>query len=572
MPSSGGYSSGRSLSSGLSSRSRSLTPLGVGGGGFGGGGGRPVTSIGGGRSVMGGRSLMTASGSRSAVLPSGSRSVVRPMTGLAQNRTATPNRVVESAAYYQTMLQSKIEAILAETERLRSEAALADCESEPRRALDRKHREMATSVADLEAQLADFNLAREHARSGAGIEEIQRATSALVRGNKTIEAEVDKVFFSRKETEEELKRVQSETKAIQDTVEAKLLGGEDGDEEVHDYRSIVKDIETVVVETKRQEDDVVLLKHKLKTLGSEYAAEKKRVEELKHQLDCVEDEVQLAQMTAGDDEAFLLAKAGDFHDQTKRLEDESSQKKQEISVLHEIGRELRSDLRSISSGGHERLVRKEQKVKRFLDNFPDKKAALAAERTQLEASIESLRNDTRQADEMAATGLPSVEEMQLMREEAAFTGKQLDANQETMALLKRQKEARAEELNSINALDERIRDEMEELARQTVVLRNEMEKYQNLDGLREESDATRERLMEAKDSLRWGIQLLEDLLDEAPAALERSPKWREFVLVKSKLRSQKEDGSRETAAEYAKSKAECLRLVEEINQALILSQ
>jgi hypothetical protein len=47
---------------------------------------------------------------------------------------------------------------------------------------------------------------------------------------------------------------------------------------------------------------------------------------------------------------------------------------------------------------------------------------------------------------MLEVELPSNEEMDLMKDEMTFTGKHLDANQETMALLQQQKKKRVEEV------------------------------------------------------------------------------------------------------------------------------
>ena len=50
----------------------------------------------------------------------------------------------------------------------------------------------------------------------------------------------------------------------------------------------------------------------------------------------------------------------------------------------------------------------------------------------MSSSIEALRNDISERENMTEMmELPSKEEMELMKDEVAFTGKHLDANQET---------------------------------------------------------------------------------------------------------------------------------------------
>ncbi|EJK76785.1 hypothetical protein THAOC_01433 [Thalassiosira oceanica] len=147
---------------------------------------RPVTSgrFSRGNAAASGRTISTAGGTRSVAVvlpPSSDASVaatarsVRPATGLSRSHNNVPHRstagvapVVETPAYYASLINSKIDEIAAEIERLRSETEMMDGESEPRRALNGRHRELKETVKRLEDELADHNLAREHARSRRG--------------------------------------------------------------------------------------------------------------------------------------------------------------------------------------------------------------------------------------------------------------------------------------------------------------------------------------------------------------------------------------------------------------------
>ena len=223
---------------------------------------------------------MTAGGiSRSAILPSADRtgSQIRPMTGLARvdnrhqnNGTAasssTPTRIIESAGYYQSMIQSKIDEIVEEIDRLRFE--IADGDSESRKALENKYEDLLKVVQNLEGDLADYNLAKEQARSGTSHEDVQNSTLDIISRNKKMEKEIDKIFFSRKKAEDEVSLVESELKRLHAAVEAKLLDSEEDDGKVHEYRALVKKIEALSIETKQQEYDTVLMRHKIKMMES----------------------------------------------------------------------------------------------------------------------------------------------------------------------------------------------------------------------------------------------------------------------------------------------------------------
>ena len=413
---------------------------------------------GGGYNFGSGRSLFTAGGvsrQSSVVLPSASDASrsIRPMTGLAKVKnssdasSAQPTRMVESVGYYQSMLTSNIETIVAEIDRLRDETEMADCESEARKALDNRHDDMLKAVQKLEGDVADYNLASEYSRSGSSYEDIQRSTSSITSHSKEMEQSIDNIFFSRKKAEDEGKRVEAELTELHEHVESQMV--QTADEE-HEYRSLVKGIESLVKETKGQEDDMLLLKHKLRTMddNTQYEEDKKQIEDFKKEVEQVEDEIKLLSMNDAEAHKHLMHKLGSIQDQTKDIEARSSRLDIEIKVLWEMQNDLRSERRMASPGDAERLVKKAQKVKQYLgQEYPTMKAILKAKITQLQSSTKALRTDISERANTTATALPSAEEVELMKDEADFTGKQLDANQQTMALLEQQKKSRNEEVS-----------------------------------------------------------------------------------------------------------------------------
>lgn len=402
---------------------------------------------------------MTAGGvSRSAVLPS-SVTQIRPMTGLARvgdrsgaGASSTPHRVVESVGHYQSMLRAKIEEIVQEIDRLRSE--IADGDSESRKALESKYDDMSKVVQRLEGNLADYNLAKEQSRSGNGPEDIRRSTRAIVMRNEKMEKEIDKIFFSRKEAEEEIVRMEAELEQLHASVESKFRDGGDPDK-VEEYRALVKDFESLVAETKQEEDDVILIRHKIKTMdpsnNGQGKEQKSRAKSLKKQLEEVEDKLLLAHMNEDEAREHLLNKVLDDRCHAKELATESSRMQSEIQALHEVQKELRSERRTRLSdgaaGAYERLLKKDHEAKRCLEELPEAKAKLEEEHSRLAASIKALRSEIDERKSRTTMDLPSKEEVELMKDEVVFTGKHLDANQETIALLQQQKQSRMEEVS-----------------------------------------------------------------------------------------------------------------------------
>ena len=278
----------------------------------------------------GGRSVINASGvSRSAVLPSAQvnmSSLRRPTTGLArvENRTSSSKSnmpIVESVGYYQAMIQAKIDDTSKEMERLRTETEMADVHSEPRMALERRHDELLNALRRLEGRLADYNLAREYGRSGTSPGDVKKSTLGIIGANKKMEKEIDAVFFKRKKDEDEISSVEAEVARLHAVLESEILDG--NVVRMDDYISSLAQVKAAIAETEQQEDDIVLIRHKLRTMESnEYRKERKRMEGMKKQLEHVDEDIKLAQMDDDEAQECLLGKIVGFQLSKKELEEE----------------------------------------------------------------------------------------------------------------------------------------------------------------------------------------------------------------------------------------------------------
>ncbi len=436
----------------------------------------PRNQGGDGRSVSGTATTSVASRSGTILVPTSSSSQssnvprLRPMTGLARRNTMTAataahssssttatttltlpsgSRIIESAGYYQSILQSKITDIVKEIKRLQHETDMANGQSKPRMALQKKHDDLLSAVQKLEGNLADCNIAREHLRFGSSPGDIKNSTLRILANNKKKEKEIDGVFFKRKKVEDNIAAVEVELKRRHAIVENADHG--ENTDLVDEYRTLVHQIEAITAETEQQEDETVLLRHKLKMMKSTEGGvvdHDTDSSSMKKKLNEVEEGIELALMTDNEARDHLLSKIDSVQLNTMELEDESLKLEGEITTLQGVYKKLLSDK---FQGGtvkvYNRLLQKDTRLKQYLDNeLPNLKAKLEGERTQLESSIESLRIDILEKERMLEIELPSNEEVELMKEEVAFTGNNLEANHETLALLQLQKKKRMDEV------------------------------------------------------------------------------------------------------------------------------
>ncbi len=448
----------------------------------------PINQGGDGRSVSGTATTNVATRSGAILVPSSSSSQanvprLRPMTGLARRNTMTAaaatavyspssatatatttmtlpsgSRIIESAGYYQSILQSKITDIMKEIERLQHETEMATVQSKPRMALQKKHDDLLSAVQKMEGNLADCNIAREHLRFGSSPGDIKNSTLRILANNKNKEKEIDDVFYKRKKVEDDIAAVEAELKRRHALVEDAARG--ENIDLVDEYRTLVHQIEAITEETEQQEDETVLLRHKVKRMmmksneggvddhDTDSSNHKNEKASMKKKLTEVEEDIELALMTDNEARDHLLGKIDSVELNIMELEDESLKLEGELTTLQEVYKKLLSDkFQGGTVKAYNRLLKKDTSLKRYLDDeLPNLKAKLEGERTQLESSIESLRIDILEKERMLEMELPSNEEMELMKEEVAFTGNNLGANKETLALLQQQKKKRMDEV------------------------------------------------------------------------------------------------------------------------------
>jgi hypothetical protein len=98
--------------------------------------------------------------------------------GIANSFSSTSARIIESVGYYQSVVQSNMDKIVDEIDRLCSETANGD--SKARKTLESKHEDLSRVFENLEEDLADYNLAMEQARSGTGPDDVRNSTLGIV--------------------------------------------------------------------------------------------------------------------------------------------------------------------------------------------------------------------------------------------------------------------------------------------------------------------------------------------------------------------------------------------------------
>jgi hypothetical protein len=125
----------------------------------------------------------------------------------------------------------------------------------------------------------------------------------------------------------------------------------------------------------------------------------------------------------------------------------------------------------------------------------------------------------------------------------------------------------------VESLGQQISDEMAELEVKTTAFFNAFDKFGDLDEKQAIAQETIVRLSEMNDKHAKGIQLLDKMLLLPSLSTTQHSEWRELQDLKSKLCTQGQDLMKLQGStikeDYSAVKAECLQLMEKINQLII---
>lgn len=125
----------------------------------------------------------------------------------------------------------------------------------------------------------------------------------------------------------------------------------------------------------------------------------------------------------------------------------------------------------------------------------------------------------------------------------------------------------------MESLGQQISDEMAELEVKTTAFFNAFDKFGDLDEKQAIAQETIVRLSEMNDKHAKGIQLLDKMLLLPSLSTTQHSEWRELQDLKSKLCTQGQDLMKLQGStikeDYSAVKAECLQLMEKINQFII---
>uniref|UniRef100_A0A2H1W1P9 SFRICE_017257 n=1 Tax=Spodoptera frugiperda TaxID=7108 RepID=A0A2H1W1P9_SPOFR len=330
--------------------------------------------------------------SRQPTAMTGFSMIDRPITqqGISGLRTGTARgfrtRQLQDKRYWEELMQVKVREMKAEIARLSEQADAGERERSAKKHYEKRVRELALELTDLQGRLADYNTAIRIANGEANKMIVEEQTKDLEASNQKMQEEVEQVFMEKQRKENQLRQLREQMDKEQSTI-TKLLA-EMTQEQKDEYNELeataaalreeVEQARTHIDHLNREKDEFSkeisgsqIKVHLLELHRRLAAAEEKRdnmKNEMNNRLDPQEEREKLLLQVREDNAAIssLDSNAANLKEQIKKVQELIEQAEQDLeegnSDRHQKYRELkkREETMDTFMASYEENLKKEQ--------------------------------------------------------------------------------------------------------------------------------------------------------------------------------------------------------------------
>nr|XP_021206352.2 intraflagellar transport protein 74 homolog isoform X3 [Bombyx mori] len=148
----------------------------------------------------------------------------RPITqqGISGLRTGTGRgfrtRQLQDKRYWEELMQVKIREMKAEIARLSEQAEAGEREKSAKKHYEKRVRELAQELTDLQGRLADYNTAIRILNGEATKQSVEEQTRELEATNQKMQDEIEQVFMEKRRKENQLRQIREQIEKEQSTI------------------------------------------------------------------------------------------------------------------------------------------------------------------------------------------------------------------------------------------------------------------------------------------------------------------------------------------------------------------
>ena len=530
----------------------------------------------------------------------------RPVTqqGMMGMKTSQngPRRQVQDRNYYRDLLLKKKSELTSINQELESSLAVVERESTTTAQLEKAHDVLAKDVKKKQGELSDLNvvLGMVHGKSHAP-EDMEQELKILKERNDTERKRMDTVFTNRQVMEKKIKEIEKHVSSQQQEMESML--NELAPDKRSRYFELQGEHKALSAEIQRLENDLDAVTRQVSSAESELSssvvkqralATHEQIASLDSRKNDLQDEIRTLSLSPEEQKEQLLHKIRTDKAEVERLDgvikdlnDDIVKVESKLKAAHRVAEDREAGIGNESSAGkYETLLRQEKELLEFTDNFPEANANVTTEISSLQNQItDLLRQVAKYA--LVEQNLPSKQRYNEMKDELKYKSEQVNNATETSVRLQEELEARQQELEKIDTLEDKMAKEIQTLQSKMTTMKEEVVKFKQLDKLADDEEQTRSRLEvdrvrlgRYRDGLALVVSEKTAKLDAKKSQLSGHDNFQTLDHLEERLRAVHQTNfatseyisNKNAESDYSKLKDEVLDLTSIINQEITQRQ
>ncbi|XP_045608252.1 intraflagellar transport protein 74 homolog isoform X2 [Procambarus clarkii] len=457
--------------------------------------------------------------------------VDRPITqqGLTGMKTGSrgPQRQVQDKSYFMGILRTKIAELGTEVNHLTGEITFMKQEQSTFLTYDKRVKEMAQELTELQGKLADYNLLVDLINMDTERAEVDHECREMKEANQ-VEAENLDLLFTRKQDLESMMR----------QLEAEI------DEERHMGESVVESMQpelrskyldlrnlntSLLQHLDGMQHQLDALDNRKATLEDELSTSKVKQEAVGLYVKLQELEEKRSEIinanqkrgTPKEERERLLLQVKEDNAEIATMERQISEVQEQIKQVQDEIQQLDQELeenQSERSQKYRELRKREETMEQFLATFDENK------QEELKR-LETLENNNVSLLEKLSRHLahfkhlPSTHDFDMMRTDLAFKEGELEKSRYTEQGLKHENLNLQANLQKIEALETKVQKEMIDLKEKLAQMELEIVEFSDLDGLKTRAEEKRRLLVQEKEELDARKSCISQSLQDITSAI-----------------------------------------------------
>ncbi|XP_071542793.1 intraflagellar transport protein 74 homolog isoform X1 [Panulirus ornatus] len=439
--------------------------------------------------------------------------VDRPITqqGLSGMKTGSrgPQRQVQDKSYFMGILRTKITELGTEISRLSGEIDLMKQEQSTFLTYDKRVKEMAQELTELQGTLADYNLLLDLINTDTERVEIDDETRELKEVNKGEADKLEALFTRKQDLESMMRQLEAEIEEERHMGESLVQAMQP--ELRHKYLDLRNLNTNLLQHLDGMQHELDALDNRKATLEDELSTSKVKQEavglyEKLQELEEKKEEIITENQKRGtpkEERERLLLQVKEDNAEIATMERQLSEVQEQMKRVHDEIQQLDQELeenQSERSQKYRELRKREETMEQFLATFDQNK------HEELNR-LETLENNNVSILEKLSRHLahfkhlPSTQDFDVMRSDLAFKEGELEKSRYTEQNLKHENLNLQANLQKIEALESKVQKEMVDLKEKLAVMEKEIVEFSDLDGLKSRADEKRRLLAQEKEEL-----------------------------------------------------------------------